>query len=93
MADLAAIQANLGGFDFQNVQRNGFLAAKGLSFGKVTYSGTPLAAELSVLKTLKFVTSSVFKSQLVDESYALELTTRQISSNCVRGIDFQLCSV
>jgi 20S proteasome subunit beta 2 len=42
MADLAAIQANLGGFDFQNVQRNGFLAAKGLSFGKVTYSGTTI---------------------------------------------------
>ena len=47
----------------------------------------------SLLKTLKFVTSSVFKSQLVDESCALEMTTRQISSNCVRGIDFQLCSV
>ena len=51
MADLAAIQATLGGFDFQNCQRNGFLAAKGLSFGKVTYSGAPLAAQLSVLKT------------------------------------------
>jgi 20S proteasome subunit beta 2 len=42
MADLAAINETLGGFDFQNCQRNEFLAAKGLSFGKVTYSGTTI---------------------------------------------------
>jgi 20S proteasome subunit beta 2 len=42
MADLAAISAALGGFDFQNCQRNEFLASKGLSFGKVTHSGTTI---------------------------------------------------
>jgi 20S proteasome subunit beta 2 len=42
MADLAAIQATLGGFDFSNCQRNEFMAAKGLSYGKVTHSGTTI---------------------------------------------------
>jgi len=42
MADLDALQSTLGGFDFDNCNRNAFLQSKGFNFGKVMYSGTTI---------------------------------------------------